>query len=132
MSYTKALHSALQRLLVLQLGLLLVMAIIGFVVGGMTTSSALVFGGGIAVINTLLQQWHARRAQRVAGNSPERNMRLLYRCAIERFIATVVLFSLGLGSLKFAPLPLLLGFVFAQLLQILRWISESGLIRRHV
>jgi ATP synthase protein I len=132
MSYVKALNSALHRLLVTQLVLMLGCALAGLLIGGLSLGTALVYGGGIAVVNTLLQQWHATRAERVAGISPERNMRLLYRCAIERFFATVVLFSIGLGSLNLAPLPLLLGFIIAQLAQIFRWISESGLRRRHV
>lgn len=132
MSYEKALQIAIKKLLIFQLFSVLAVAVGTLVFSGLAMCVAVMYGGGVAIINTLLQQWHARRAERVAGNSPERNMRLLFRCAIERFVAAVVLLAIGLGILGLMPLALILGFVTAQLAQIYRLITESGLRRKHV
>ena len=77
MSYVKALNSALHRLLVTQLVLMVVMALGGFLISGLPLGIALFYGGGIAFVNTLQQQWYATRAERAADNDPARNMRLL-------------------------------------------------------
>jgi len=80
---------------------------------GTAGAQAALFGGVIAVINSLIQLWHLHRANKTAGCSVSRNMRILYRCAAERLVLTTALFALGLGILKLQPLPLITGFIVA-------------------
>jgi len=79
--------------------------------------AAVLFGGGITVINVLLQHWYMRRAKRQARADAEHNLRLMMSCAIQRFIATVVLFALGMGALKLPPLAVIGGFGVALIAQ---------------
>ena len=75
---------------------------------------AAMFGSAMVIVNACLLFWHMRRAERLAGDSMQRSARILYRCAAERFAATVFLFALGIGLLKLPPLALLSGFIVGQ------------------
>ena len=92
---------------------------------------ALLFGGLVVIVNGLLQRWQQDRAAQIAGNDPAKNIRYLYRCAAERFIATVALFAAGLGLMALPPLPLLGGYIIAQGAVIYRFYQVSSLRRRH-
>ncbi|MDH5190738.1 MAG: ATP synthase subunit I [Gammaproteobacteria bacterium] len=81
---------------------------------GFSAGQAALFGGAIAVINSLIQLWHMHRAETSAGCSIDQNMRIFYRCSIERLLSTAALFAIGLGVLKLLPLPMVIGFVVAQ------------------
>ena len=80
---------------------------------------AALYGGLIAVANTLLQLWHMRRAERIAKEDAERILRIVYRCAAERIFSTIVLFLIGFVKLKFNPLALLVGFLATQMTVVL-------------
>jgi ATP synthase protein I len=69
------------------------------------------FGGGIALANTLVLRWNFERAGRIAGNSADKNLRLLYRTAAQRLFLTIGLLVLALGGLKLEPQPVLVGFL---------------------
>ncbi len=75
---------------------------------------AAAFGGMIPLCGTLLLIIHSRRAQRMGATDSGTNIRVLYRCAIERIVVVVLLFSLGLGLLGLEPLPLVTAFVIGQ------------------
>jgi len=72
---------------------------------------AALFGGGVALANTLVLRWNFERAGRIAGNSADKNLRLLYRTAAQRLFLTIGLLALALGGLKLEPLPVLAGFL---------------------
>jgi F0F1-type ATP synthase assembly protein I len=77
---------------------------------GVPAALAAVFGGGITVINLLLTNWHLRRAERLARADAAQNLRILFRCALERIVASVVLLSIGLIVLQLPPLAMIGGF----------------------
>ena len=105
----------MRHLLIFQ-GVLVAAAAVGcYYLQGTGAALAALYGGGIAVVNTLLLLWHQRRAERLAGDDAGRNMRILYRCAFERFASTVVLLALGLIWLRLPGPALLGGFVAGQL-----------------
>jgi len=81
-----------------------------FYLGATQDLLAALFGGGITLNNVLLQQWHLRKAKRQARADAGHNLRIMMSCALQRFIATVVLFALGMGALQLPPLALLAGF----------------------
>ena len=115
----------------IQLILLLAVAAGFWLVMGWKAGIALIYGGGVVVANGWLQRWQQQRAARIAGNDPAKNLRYLYRCAAERFIATVALFAAGLGLMALPPLPLLGGYIIAQVAVIYRFYQVSSLRRRH-
>lgn len=92
----------------------------------LASAVAALFGGAMAAVNAGLLYWHLRRAERLAGDSVPRNAQILYRCAAERFAATVLLFALGIGILKLAPLALLSGFIVGQI----AW-AHGGFLNRN-
>lgn len=98
---------------------------------GWQAGIALIFGGWIVFANGWLQRRQQLRAAHIAGNSPARNLRYLYRCAAERFIATIALFAAGFGLMALHPLPLLSGYIIAQAAMVYRFYQESSLRRRH-
>lgn len=86
---------------------------LGLTLQGTLAGLAAVFGGGITVLNLLLTNWHLRRAERQARADAAQNLRILYACAIQRLLATIMLFALGMGLWKLPPLALLGGFIAA-------------------
>ena len=80
-----------------------------------SVARATLFGGLIAVINSLQMLRHLHRAARVAGFDANQNVKVFYLCAIERLVMTLALFVVGLGILKLAPLPVMSGFILGQL-----------------
>lgn len=74
---------------------------------------AALLGGLIIFINVLLQYWALRKAERQARANAAHNLRIMMRCALERFVVTLALFALAMGVWKLPPLALMAGFVAA-------------------
>ena len=75
--------------------------------------AASLLGGLIILINVLLQHRALRKAESQARANAEHNLRIMMRCAFERFMVTIALFALGMGVWKLPPLALMAGFVVA-------------------
>ena len=75
--------------------------------------AAALLGGLIILISVLLQHRALRKAESQARADAEHNLRIMMRCAIERFVVTIALFALGMGVWKLPPLALIAGFVVA-------------------
>ena len=128
---SSAINRPQRKLELIQLFLLLAAAAGFWLALGWQAGMAFIFGGWIAFANGWLQRWQLRRAARIAGNVPAKNLRYLYRCAAERFIATIALFAAGFGLMALPPLPLLSGYIIAQVAVIYRFYQVSSLRRRH-
>lgn len=76
---------------------------------------AAVFGAAIGVANTLLQRRHLIMAAREAKADAALNLRKAYRCVLERWFITIVMFTVGFLVLKLSALPLLAAFIATQL-----------------
>ena len=119
--------------LIMRKQLILIAILVALVAGaglylqGPLAGLAAVFGGGITVINLLLMKWHMRRAEREARADAAQNLRILYACAIQRLIATVMLFALGMGLWKLPPLYLMGGFILALTAQYLAGMNSKTL-----
>ncbi len=124
-------HGMQRKSGLIQLTLLLAAAAGFWLAMGWKAGIALMYGGCVVFANGWLQRWQQQRAAQIAGNDPARNLRYLYRCAAERFVATVALFAAGLGLMALPPLPLLGGYVIAQVAVIYRFYQVSSLRRRH-
>ncbi|GMR07872.1 MAG: hypothetical protein BMS9Abin26_0876 [Gammaproteobacteria bacterium] len=103
----------MRNLLFYQVLLILVLGAASLLWRGLEEGIAASYGGMIAVVNSLLRLWYSYRLK-TAGADAGRNIRILYRCALERFLATAGFFALGMGPLTLEPLPLLLGFILVQ------------------
>lgn len=90
---------------------------------GYLAAKAGLFGGMIALMNTGLMLLHDKRAQS-SDDDAKRVIKYVYLCAIERMLLTIILFAVGLVALKLMPLPLLLGFIAAQLAAFLNGLSR--------
>jgi len=97
-----------------QITTLVLTVLIVFVWQGNMAGIAYLYGGGIAVGNTLLQRWHLFAAAKTAKADADKNLGRAYRCVAERWVLTIVLFAIGF--LVFVPAEMLLaGFVVAQI-----------------
>ncbi len=105
-----ALLSRLRRLLMVQLALLSVVAAFYFALKGGAEAAAAAFGGAIAFANSSLLAWRARQTERGKALNAHQSMRVLIRTVAERYLLVGMLFALGMGVLKLAPLPLMVGF----------------------
>jgi ATP synthase protein I len=131
MSYARAQQVTQRKIVIVQV------VLVGCVAGllgafqGWQSAVAVIYGGLIVTLNHLLQVWQLKRADRIAGLSPARNMRYLYRCAAERFTATVALLAIGIIMLRLEPIPLLAGYIITQFAMVYRWFLESSARRKH-
>jgi ATP synthase protein I len=105
----------MQRILVAQLVIALAVAVGFLMLQGVLEARAALYGGGVTLVNSL---WLARRirwAEDLAQRSAARGAASLYLGALERFLLVLALLVLGLGLLKLAPVPLVVGFGVAHL-----------------
>ena len=109
-----ALAATLRRRLWRQLAATALIALFFAFDSGLNGWVAAAYGGTIAIVSTLLQQWHLRRMEACDPRSSARALRFLYRAALERLAAVAILFALALGLLQLAPLALLVAFTIGQ------------------
>jgi len=105
----------IRRALLVQGVLVLVGAGLVYVVYGQANAFAVIFGGLVALANSVLLAWRMRAAKRLINTDAQQNLRMLYRTGLERFVLVVVFLALGMGVLKLDPLVLIAGFVLGQL-----------------
>lgn len=77
-------------------------------------SIAVLSGGGISIVNSVLLAWRMVRAATHPAHEAHHQLRLMYFYATERFLVVVALLCLGIVVLKLSPLALLGGFVMGQ------------------
>ena len=131
MSYAQAQRAAQRKIVIVQVLLVAIITAIFFYAADWRSAVSVLYGSFIVILSYRLQAWQLRRADLIAGYSPERNLQYLYRCAIERFVAAVALMALGIGLMKLGPFPLLSGFAITQAGMVYRWFQESSVRRRH-
>lgn len=104
----------INKILITQVIVLGILAALFFVLHGTEEALTAVFGGLIALGNTLLQKWRLFRAINIAPSDTKNDLSKVYRCMIERWIWTFIMFAIGFGLLKLTALALLTGFVITQ------------------
>ncbi|MDH5785256.1 MAG: ATP synthase subunit I [Chromatiales bacterium] len=124
-------HAEQRKTLSVQSLMLLVAATAFWLTMGLKAGIACLFGGVVVVTIGWLERRQQQRAAHIAGNDPAKNLRYLYRCAAERFVATVALFAAGFGLMALPPLPLLGGYIIARVVVIYRFYQVLSLRRRH-
>ena len=73
------------------------------------------YGGAIALANTMLLSRRIEHAGEIAKTSPQQSVNALYFGVVQRFVFVLVALGFGLGYLKLNPVPVLGTFMVAQL-----------------
>lgn len=104
----------IDSMLVIQLVTLVATTVFFLCWQGYATAIAAAFGCGISLGNTLLQRWHLVKSVESAKSDAGKNLGKAYRCVIERWIWTFLMFAIGFGLFREEALPLLVGFIVTQ------------------
>ena len=124
-----AFSHTLRKILMVQVGLVVLTAVMLSLVKSHDYFLATLYGGAIIIASTSYFGWRLRIATQPADNKPSVNSVELFKGIIIRFVMVIVLLALGLGWLKLSPAGVLSGFIVAQLAY---WFSRSsyGITRR--
>jgi ATP synthase protein I len=104
-----------QRVALAQAGLAPAAALLGGVLGGFGAGVAVLYGALVGLAVSAVLVWRERQSMRHPEWDQHRLFKLFIRAGLERLALLVALLVVGLGVLKLAPLPLLLGLLAAQL-----------------
>lgn len=97
-------------------------ALLGGVVAGFEAGLAALYGVLAALAVSAVLVWRERQSMRHPEWDQHRLFKLFIRAGLERLLLLVLLLAVGLGVLRLAPLPLLLGLVLAQL----AWLAAAA------
>ena len=116
----------LRKILLVQVGLVVLTAVILSLVKSHEFFLATLYGGAVIIASTSYFGWRLKIATQTVDNKPSEysvNSVELIKGIVIRFVMVIVLLALGLGWLKLAPAGVLSGFIVAQLAF---WFSRSG------
>ena len=124
-----AFFHTLRKILLVQIGLVVITAVILSLVKSHEFFLATLYGGAVIIASTIYFGWRLKIATQTTDNEPTVNAVELFKGIFIRFVMVIVLLALGLGWLKLAPAGVLSGFIVAQLAF---WFSRSsyGVTRR--
>lgn len=105
----------MRSLIIIQVILILVSGAAFYYYMGEATVWGSLFGGAVAIVNTLLLSWRLESAARMADDNPDGGILTLYLGVIQRFVFVLVMFGIGMGVLKLNPPAMLGTFALAQL-----------------
>jgi len=116
MSYAaKVMRATVRRVLVIQLLIVLGVSAVYFLFQSFYAAQSAFYGGSIALFATWLMGWRIRKATEFAAADMSRGAFVIYAGAVQRFFLTMVLMALGMGTLKLAPVAILVGYALAQI-----------------
>jgi ATP synthase protein I len=107
-------HTGTRRVALAQAGLAPIAGLIAGVLAGFEAGLAVLYGALVALAVSGVLVWRERLSMQHPEWDQHRLFRLFIRAGIERLLLLVGLLVLGLGVLKLAPLPMLLGLLLAQ------------------
>jgi ATP synthase protein I len=107
--------TGMRRVALAQAGLAPIAALIGGMVAGVEAGLAVLYGTLVALAVSAVLVWHERQSMRHPEWDQHRLFKVFVRAGVERLLLLAGLLIVGLGVLKLAPLPLLLGLLLAQL-----------------
>lgn len=102
-----------RRVIGLQLGIGLAVAVVFLAVEGRVAAWSAAYGGAVGVVMSLLLSRGVMLAERL--RSAQASQAVLYAGAALRFVLVLALLTVGLAVLKLAPLPVVAGFIAVQL-----------------
>lgn len=98
-----------------QLAMTAIGALLASLFMGPVAAFAALYGGAVALSNTLLLAWRASEGAGRPVQDPRRELAWVIRSSMERFFWVSLLLAAGLGWMKLMPLPMLAGFALGQL-----------------
>ena len=105
----------MQRLLIIQATLVLAAIIATVYLLGTEAASAALFGGCVALANSVLLYRKLDSASSMAKDNPNGGMMTLYAGVIQRFVFVLGMFAVGMGLLKLNPVAVVGAFGLAQI-----------------
>lgn len=108
-------ESSVHRTAVLQIGISVVAGAIAYALEGGAEAVAAIYGGVVALIGTLLLLWRMQSSKHKTLKEAQQHLWIFYRSGLERFLVIGILLAIGMGTFKFVPLAVLIGFVASQL-----------------
>ncbi len=102
------------RVALAQAALAPMVALLGGVVAGFEAGLAVLYGALVALAVSAVLVWRERQSMRHPEWDQHRLFKLFIRAGLERLALLTGLLAMGLGVLKLAPLPLMIGLVLAQ------------------
>lgn len=90
-------------------------SIVLYSVLGSEVAQAALFGGSVAMANTLFWVWCMRAGVMGPTLNARQELSRMVRFSLERFFLVALLMVAGFGWLKLMPAPMLSGFVLGQL-----------------
>ena len=115
-----------QRVALAQGVLAPIAALTAWMFAGIGAGLALLYGVLVALSVSAVLVWRERQSMQHPEWDQHRLFKLFIRAGIERLVLLVALLIVGLGVLKLAPLPMMLGLVLAQF----AWLAAAT-SRRH-
>jgi ATP synthase protein I len=112
---------------VVQGGVVVIEMLVATIWHGVGAGLATAYGSLVALTNVGLLLWRWRRGRYDYHCDGGRHLRSFHRSMLERFFVVVLLLTLGMGGLRFDPLPLLLGFIVGQL----TWIFAAAVLKKN-
>lgn len=119
-------HTGTRRVALAQAALAPVAALIASGVAGIGTGLAVLYGALVALAVSAVLVWRERQSMRHPEWDQHRLFKLFIRTGVERLLLLAGLLLLGLGALRLAALPVLLGLVLAQFAWLAAATSRNG------
>ena len=112
----KAFQSTWRRLVLIQVLLLIVAVAISLLLKGyeLNFAGALIYGGAVSIVSTLINAWRIRIATEMAADNAALGMVELYKGLILRMVVVMALLAIGF-YIKLQPAALVIGFVVAHI-----------------
>jgi len=111
----KVMRVTVRRVLVIQLLIVLGVSALYLAAAEAYSAQSALYGGMIALLGTWLMAWRITKAAETAAQDTNQGAFVIYAGAVQRFLLTLVLMALGMGTLKLAPVAILVGYATAQL-----------------
>mgnify|MGYP001162139717 CR=1 FL=1 len=111
---------------VLQIIISVIVGIIAYALEGEEEAIAVVYGGAVALVGTLLLLWRMQSVKNNTLMDAKYYLWIFYRSGLERFLALSILLAMGMGMLELVPLAVLIGFVVSQLVWIIAPLQDTN------
>lgn len=105
----------MRSLLIIQLVIVLLGVVVSVQYFGQDAMLPALYGGAVALANTLLLSERIKKFDELAKTSPQTGVLTLMLGVVQRFVFVLIALGVGLGALKLLPLPVLGTFMAAQL-----------------
>lgn len=119
------LFKSMQRLILGQALIVLVISTIIALKKGYYSASSGLYGGGIAIIITLLRGWRINNFSNTNKMTSMVNMLYIYLGAAERFVGIIIGMAIGISWLDLDPPMIIIGFAAAQFAYLIKMPDQS-------